>query len=320
MTLHYAFNGDADGLCALQQLRLIDHRHAVLVTGVKRDIRLLGRVDASAGDSVTALDISFASNRPDVERLLRIGASVRYFDHHHAGELPVHPRLEAHIEESPSVCTSILVDRHVGGAHRAWAVAAAFGDNLPDVARDLALRAGMDAPTIATLEQLGIRLNYNAYGQSVSDLRFHPADLAGRMLPFADPMDFVRESDVFAELGEQFEADLMRARSLKPLLEQPGAVVTALPDEAWARRVIGVLANEMVRARPDCAIAVLAPAVGEGFTVSVRVPAESPTGADEFCRGFASGDGRRRAAGINRLPVADVDKFAARFAQTFGSD
>lgn len=40
----YAFNGDADGLCALQQLRLAEGADAVLVTGVKRDIHLLKRV------------------------------------------------------------------------------------------------------------------------------------------------------------------------------------------------------------------------------------------------------------------------------------
>ena len=47
---HYdAFNGDADGLCALHQLRLAQPLEAVLVTGVKRDIALLKRIDARAG-------------------------------------------------------------------------------------------------------------------------------------------------------------------------------------------------------------------------------------------------------------------------------
>ena len=53
------FNGDADGLCALQQLRLAEPAdEAVLVTGVKRGIGLLARVDAVAGDRVTVLDVS----------------------------------------------------------------------------------------------------------------------------------------------------------------------------------------------------------------------------------------------------------------------
>lgn len=38
------FNGDADGICALIQLRLAYPAEAQLVTGVKRDIVLLSRV------------------------------------------------------------------------------------------------------------------------------------------------------------------------------------------------------------------------------------------------------------------------------------
>ena len=44
--------------------------------------------------------------------------------------------------------------------------------------------------------------------------------------------------------------------------------------------------------------------------VSVRVPAHRPVAADEFCRGFGTGGGRRLTAGINHLPAADVDRFA----------
>ena len=52
------FNGDADGLCALHQLRLAEPAAAELVTGVKRDIALLERVAAAPGDLVTVLDVS----------------------------------------------------------------------------------------------------------------------------------------------------------------------------------------------------------------------------------------------------------------------
>ena len=54
------FNGDADGICALIQLRRAEPRpNAKLVTGVKRDIQLLERFPGAAGGQVTALDISF---------------------------------------------------------------------------------------------------------------------------------------------------------------------------------------------------------------------------------------------------------------------
>ena len=52
------FNGDADGICALLQLRLAEPRNSQLITGIKRDIALLDRVDAQSGDQVTVLDIS----------------------------------------------------------------------------------------------------------------------------------------------------------------------------------------------------------------------------------------------------------------------
>ncbi len=48
MTTFDVFNGDADGICALLQLRLANPLESILVTGVKRDIRLLQRVDAVA--------------------------------------------------------------------------------------------------------------------------------------------------------------------------------------------------------------------------------------------------------------------------------
>jgi len=63
MRFYDIFNGDADGLCALQQLRLAEPRAATLVTGVKRDIALLGQVSPKAGDELTVLDVSLDSNR-----------------------------------------------------------------------------------------------------------------------------------------------------------------------------------------------------------------------------------------------------------------
>ena len=57
------FNGDADGICALLQLRFAEPReNAELITGVKRDINLLKRVDAKAGDRITVLDVSMDKN------------------------------------------------------------------------------------------------------------------------------------------------------------------------------------------------------------------------------------------------------------------
>lgn len=317
MTHFFAFNGDADGLCALQQLRLAEAPDAILVTGVKRDIQLLRRIEAARGDRVTVLDVSHEQNRADVQRLLTAGAGVRYFDHHFAGDLPAHPGFDAHINTEPDVCTSALVNGYLKGRHVRWAIVAAFGDELPQLGEALAKAHGLAPETVAPLAQLGHRLNYNAYGETVGDLHFDPAALADAMLPFADPHDFMRDTGIFLALCEGYREDMEKARALCPLREVPGAALVQLPHEAWARRATGVLANELMRARPDMALAVLSPKAAGGFVVSVRVPVGRAASADDFCRTFETGGGRKRAAGINHLPETEVEPFIAKFETAF---
>ncbi|CAB3777743.1 hypothetical protein LMG28688_00425 [Paraburkholderia caffeinitolerans] len=316
----YAFNGDADGLCALQQLRLAEGAEAVLVTGVKRDIHLLKRVSASNGAQVTVLDVSHDQNRDDVQRLLDEGASLRYFDHHFAGELPVHPRFTAHINTAPDVCTSALVNAYLGGRHVRWAIVGAYGDALTTLGEALARAHGIDGETLGQLAQLGLLLNYNAYGETVDDLHFAPEALAEALLPFADPLAFTAADGadgVFVALNDGYRDDMTKARALRAERDVPGAQLIRLPGEAWARRATGTLANERLQREPDRALAVLSPKSGGGFVVSLRVPAGCATGADDFCRQFETGGGRKRAAGINHLPEAEFDRFAARFEAAF---
>ena len=88
------FNGDADGICALTQIRLHNPVVSELVTGVKRDINLMDRIAAKSGDIVTVLDVSLDKNRLGLEQTLAQGAEVFYCDHHYAGEIPEHPKLK----------------------------------------------------------------------------------------------------------------------------------------------------------------------------------------------------------------------------------
>jgi len=68
MINHYdVFNGDADGLCALIQLRLAEPRESKLITGVKRDISLVKQVAVDEPASITVLDISLDKNRQAVD-------------------------------------------------------------------------------------------------------------------------------------------------------------------------------------------------------------------------------------------------------------
>ena len=58
MKYYDVFNGDADGICALHQMRLAQPLQSTLVTGVKRDISLLKKVNAEQDDQILVLDIS----------------------------------------------------------------------------------------------------------------------------------------------------------------------------------------------------------------------------------------------------------------------
>ena len=317
MTHYDIFNGDADGLCALHQWRLAYPAQTTLVTGVKRDINMLREVKLGAGETALVFDISFDSNRADALRLLGAGARLVWFDHHFAGERVDHPALEAHIDTAPDVCTSLLVDGVLGGRYRAWAVAAAFGDNLHAAARKAAEPLDLDETQLGLLAELGELLNYNGYGDSVADLHFAPDELYRQMAPYANPFDFIAESPAFQRLRTGFAQDLQAAESLLPCLNEPHAAAWLLPDAAWARRVIGVLANRLATASPQRAHALLAPNASGTLTVSVRAPKARPEGADELCRRFPTGGGRKAAAGINRLPTDEVENFLKTFDDFF---
>lgn len=303
------FNGDADGLCAIHQLRLATPREATLVTGVKRDIALLERVQAGAGALIRVCDISLDRNRPALLRLLAAGAQVSYFDHHFAGEIPEHPGLHARIDLAPEVCSSLLVDRELGGRFRAWAVTAAFGDNLHTAAEAAARPLDLDAPALATLRSLGESLNYNSYGLGEADLRIHPTALLARMAPFADPLAFAAEEPIVAALVEGMHEDLARARAVARIDVGTAASLTILPDAAWARRVSGIFGNELARDEPARGHAVATTLPDGTLRLSVRAPLQRRTGAGALCRRFPTGGGREAAGGVDHLPADALDAF-----------
>lgn len=309
MTHFDVFNGDADGICALLQLRLAAPVESVLVTGAKRDIALLARVDAQPGDTASVLDVSLEVNRAPLLRLLDLGVAVQYFDHHWAGEVPVHSGLRAHIDTSPAVCTGMLVDRFLSGRHRVWAVVAAFGDNLVVPARALAAMLSLSAERQDSLRALGDCLTYNATGESVDDALVHPEALFRALLSHADPFRFIKADPAFAAIDAARRHDVEQARATHPAYTMPGATVYVLPDAAWARRVRGIYGNEVANAAPRRAHAVLTRTTDGGFAVSVRAPRANARGADGLCRRFAGGGGRAAAAGIDHLPEKELQCF-----------
>ncbi|HUW24920.1 MAG TPA: acetyltransferase [Gallionella sp.] len=314
---HDIFNGDADGICALHQLRLAFPAANNLVTSVKRDLGLLRHVEAGPGDEVTVLDLALDRNRDALLALLDNGVSVRYFDHHVAKNVPVHPNLTAIIDTSPDLCTSLLVNRHLSGKYLIWAVVGAFGDNLQQAACKAAEPLVLKPQQLATLRELGEYLNYNSYGETVEDLYFHPAELYRTLHRHENPFTFIHDEGIFATLQHGYTEDMALARAIRPEYETRTGAIYTLPDKPWSRRVSGAFGNTLASANPDRAHAVLTQRSDGALVVSVRAPLSTNHGADILCSRFATGGGRKGAAGINRLPQNELPQFMQVFEEVF---
>lgn len=312
------FNGDADGICSLVQLRNAEPRESTLITGVKRDIALLSQVQASQGDQITVLDVSMDKNKEALLAVLEQGAEVFYSDHHFAGDIPEHGKLTALINTASDVCTSLLINGHLQGQFAEWAVTGAFGDNLRNSAQAAAKPLDLSESKVEQLENLGIYINYNGYGSNLEDLHFHPAELYRQVAGYASPFDFISDNrEAFEKLEHGYQADMAAAGNVGPQSATDSAAVFVLPNEAWARRVSGVYSNDLANGSPDRAHAVLTVKDNGNFLISVRAPLNNKTGADELCRQFPTGGGRAAAAGVNDLPADQLGQFIDQFTDFF---
>ena len=315
--MHYdVFNGDADGICALLQLRLADPKpDAVLVTGVKRDISLVQQIPVDEASTVMVLDVSLEKNRAAVDALLAKGCHITYIDHHHMGDEPLsHPQFVSHVDTQPTTCTSLIVNDLLQGQFINWAIAAAFGDNLMQIARTMAKEAGLTDIETEQLEAIGTCINYNGYGATEDDLHVRPAELFTAFKEYPDPLRLITDQHpIWMTLAEGYAADMDNAANSKVIHEDVGLLVIALPDEAWARRVSGVVGNQLANDHPNRAIGVLTelPDQSTDLLVSIRAPLNNRQGADVVARQFETGGGRSAAAGINRLPANRVTDFIA---------
>lgn len=310
------FNGDADGICALQQLRLAEPRQAILVSGVKRDVRLLDRL-ASMPDvaeaTITVLDISMDSNRDSLQTLLQRKNKICFVDHHYAGDIPDSDNLTATIDPNPEVCTGLIVDRLLAGRFRPWAVVAAFGDNLHVSARKAADEINLSHDDVGILQELGELMNYNGYGRVPEDLHCKPEDLFLAVNPYEDPLLFYKESKVLHKLQKGYAEDMALARAAEPFSESGAGRIFTFPDELWPRRVAGVFSNEKAREMEQKAHALLVDNGDGTYLVSVRAPLANKQGAAGLCRRFPTGGGREAAAGINALPAHQLTEFLEAF-------
>jgi oligoribonuclease NrnB/cAMP/cGMP phosphodiesterase (DHH superfamily) len=318
MTDYDVFNGDADGICALLQLRFAEPRDAQLVTGVKREIDLLNRVYPEADDRITVLDISLDKNREGLNRALDVGAQVFYVDHHFSGAVPASASLKSLINEAPDVCTSVLINHYLRGAYREWAAVGTFGDNLKHTAAGLIKNLNFSAEQAELLENLGIYINYNGYGASLEELHFAPDELYRLLSQYCSPFDFVSDnSENFQKLEQGYHQDIEAAQSTIPLVATDTIAALVLPNESWARRVSGVYSNQLANDNPDRGHAVLTVKSNGNYLVSVRAPLNNKKGAAALCMQFPSGGGREAAAGINDLPADMLAKFLDQFKKAF---
>lgn len=309
--MHYdVFNGDADGIIALIQLRLAKPQEAMLITGVKRDIALLKQVDSSKARSVTVLDISLEKNAQALNELLAAKVNVFYVDHHRTGDVPQNEYFTSLLNTDANTCTSLLVNEYLNGRYANWAIAAAFGDNMTQSAQQLAEQIKLTDEQTSLLAEFGVYINYNGYGRTVDDLHFHPAELFKKLVKFNDPLELITEKhSIFSQLKQAYLQDMKKAQDAIVLIETEVCKIVQLADEVWARRVSGVFCNKLANKSPNKAHAVLTLNNDKTYTVSVRAPLNNKQGADEICIQFPSGGGRAGAAGVNQLPQNLLEQF-----------
>lgn len=311
--MHYdVFNGDADGIIALLQLRLAEPRVSKLITGVKRDIQLLQQVPANLATSVTVLDISMEKNLAALAGLLTQEIDVLYIDHHRTGLVPNSEHLTEIIDTDANTCTSLLVNQHLAGQYALWAIVAAFGDNMLKAAEQLSQQAGLSAKEQDQLKALGIYINYNGYGRTVDDLHIAPDALFTTLLNYPDPFTLINEANsIFTLLEEAYLSDMTQAKQANILHDDETLQVIELEDAPWSRRVSGVYGNELANQNPDKAHAVFTLNLDNTYTVSLRAPINNKVGAGELCAQFETGGGRAAAAGVNQLPKEKLGNFIA---------
>ncbi len=311
------FNGDADGIFSLHQLRLAKPcPDARLITGVKRDINLLARLKDLQNHRITVLDVSLDHNRDALIRLLDKN-TVLYIDHHFAGEIPQSSNLEYHIDPSPHLCTSLIVNNLLDGKFVKWAICGAFGDNLHDSAHKAASSLSLSKEELLQLREIGELFNYNGYGADLSDLHYTPEKLYQAIEDIKDPLDFHNRSPELSTLRDGYKNDLEKALSQKTIDPSSKNRVYLFPGASWARRVTGTFSNLKAREQKDLAHAIIVENKDTTLQISVRAPLVDRKNADTLCRRFPTGGGRAAAAGINKLPANMLDDFIAEFQNIY---
>ncbi|MEY8200877.1 MAG: DHHA1 domain-containing protein, partial [Colwellia sp.] len=146
-------------------------------------------------------------------------------------------------------------------------------------------------------------------------LFYHPADLYRIASQYESPFEFIKnEKEIFSTLKNGYKHDMEKALAIAPIHASEKVAMLILPNEKWARRVSGVVGNELANQFPGRAHTILTERAekidGEmTYQVSIRAPKNDPVGADVIASKFGGG-GRNGAAGVDKLMLSDVSYLA----------
>jgi hypothetical protein len=162
-------------------------------------------------------------------------------------------------------------------------------------------------------------VNYNAYGITLDDLHYNPADLFKILLEYPGPMEFLEDGhEVFETLQAGYKSDWDIAQSAREINVSDAGQILALPNSPASNRISGPFGNALIEEDPDKAFAVLTElSDGAHYRVSVRAPkARSSYSAAEFAKVYGGG-GRAAAAGIDQLHSSNLGAFIDHFKTVF---
>ena len=290
------------------------------MTGVKRDIALLERAEvgrAGPGDLVTVLDVSLDRNRA---ALLGAAGARR------AGAL-----LRSSLRGRDSVAP------RPGGAHRRIARRVHQHPGRPPPGRALpqlggggglrrrpgpgGARPGRHDPARRGRAGKAARARPQPQLQRLRGDRGRPAGAAGAPVRRARQVRrsaAVRRRQRPLRAPEQGTARRPRGRGRRWRRAGRGPAAWS-----WSCPRAMEPARERDARQPPCRPA--SQAGGRGARAARRaatssacaLPAGARCSADEFCRAFPGGGGRKEAAGIDLLPAGEVDAFVVRFADAY---
>jgi hypothetical protein len=309
---HCFFNGDADGICAVVQFIQSGFIVDSFFTGCKRDQALLRHGEMLHNANILVFDIELSKNIDSLRKVLDNGCEVTWFDHHGKCEESIfseYTNFFPNIYTSPDTNTSLIVYKFLNNPELLkWAIAGLFGDNIDNTALYYCESLNLSAEEILILTNMGKLINYNAYGENLSDLIMDPIEIFHKAKQFKDPISFYKETNIGECLKKSSADDLELALSYSKQTN-----IVFLPNLPWAKRVYGMLGNYLIKQNKTKPLAVLVDIGKDNYLVSVRAPLNQPIGAGDLCRLFSSGGGRAGAGGINCLHKDDLEKFKQAF-------